>query len=68
MASEFLGKLDTIYFQIYNFTTDNPDKYLGLISAHPMLITSEKELAKYRKVLGQAPISKMPSTYRYFFD
>ena len=60
-----MGILDPLFTKIYNFTTENPDKYISLVVPN-LLILNEAHLVKYRKVFGQKPISEMPFTYQYF--
>ena len=64
LASEFLGKLDTLFPQVYNFTTDNPDKYLGLMGNSPAYL--DRDFHKVRKVFGLKAVSELPPTYQYF--
>ena len=64
LASEFLGKLDILFPQVYNFTTDNPDKYISLMGNGPIYL--DRDLHKVRKVLGMKAVSELPSTYQYF--
>ena len=61
-----MGELDIFFFQLYNFTTDNPDKYLALIQSTQIFETLDIQLARFRKVFGQKPISDLPKVFQFF--
>jgi hypothetical protein len=64
-----IAELDSFYMKVYNITTNNPDKYVGLIS-HSQIKPEplESEYDRMRKIFAAPALEDLPAGYQYFHE